>query len=154
MPLPPFAERLFPIQNAHDFRTGICADGRQILMGPWYRSVVAFFFDPEGHSLGEEERPEVLQGPLDDEPADAVIKRWQQELGCHTATIHVRQFWLEHRGVGISDGLDMYEEWPGMSPAARAENSESREGWIESGCFVFNWGKDYHMSAAGEAVST
>jgi hypothetical protein len=154
MPLPPFGERLFPIQNDYDFRTGVCADGRQVLMGPWFRSVVAFFFDAEGHLLGEEEHTNVLREPLDYERANPEIERWQRELGCQTATIHVRQFWVEHRDVGISDGLDLFEDEPGMTPEELAENAASRQGWVESGCFVFNWGKDYHMSATGVVVST
>jgi hypothetical protein len=164
MGLPPFSERLFPLQDDPDFHTGVCPDGTQMLMGPWYWYVLAFFFDPDGNLLREEERQVIPKPARDDQTWDISpqferkvskeMARWQKELGFRSATIRVRLFFSEERGVGISDGLDMYEEWPGMSLTDRAENSESREWWIESGCFVFNWGRDYHMSAAGEVEST
>lgn len=155
MDLPPFDERLFPIQNDHDFCTGVCADGRQVLMGGWYRSVVAFFFCPDGILIGEEEHTEVQREPLDYERANEEITRWKRELGCRTSTIHVRQFWVKHRNnIGISDGLDQFEDESDMTTEEQAENAESRRSWVESGWFVFNWGKDYYMSAEGKVTST
>ncbi|MFO0964158.1 MAG: hypothetical protein U0793_01040 [Gemmataceae bacterium] len=52
------ATRLFPIQGYGDeFSTGVCADGRQVVMGLLCPHLVAYFFDRKGKLLGDEHRP-------------------------------------------------------------------------------------------------
>lgn len=123
-------------------------------MGPWYCSVVAFFFDPAGHLLGEEEREGVQRHPLDYERTEPAIREWLAEMGCRTKTIRVRPFFVEERSVGITDGVDLFEDEHGMDAEQLAENEAARQAWIDSGCYVFWWGKDYHMSPDGVVVST
>jgi hypothetical protein len=49
--------RLYSIKNdGHDFFTGRCADGRQVVMGLLCPKLVAVFFDNKGAYLGCEER--------------------------------------------------------------------------------------------------
>src|SRR4051794_1316900 len=98
-------DRLFPIRSyGRDFFTGICADGRQVVIGLICPEIVAVFFDAEGNYVGEEQRfwgDEVAsvagRKPIYKIFGDRVesmiaqqIKSWHAELGYRPATIQVK----------------------------------------------------------------
>jgi hypothetical protein len=163
-------ERLFPIQGC-DYETGVCADGRQVIMGLLCPDVVAVFFDAQGTYLGCEERrwsaagklagtkpPYRIGGDRFRELIAAQTKKWQTALGFRAATIRVKKFWLRGCGVGI-------EELPGWAREIetadwitdedeRQQYRESRDQWIADGNFVFWWARSYHMSSDGRVEST
>jgi len=165
--------RLFPIQNdACDFFTGVCADGRQVVMGLLCPQLVAFFFDPQGNLLGREERPwsaeaaELAGTPppyrIYAEGFQALItaqrQEWQTEIGCREATIRIKEFLDDEYSVGIEILPDHYQNLDTSSEDYDAEELqelvEEREEWLAAGNFVWWWAKDYYMSREGEVEST
>jgi len=161
---------LFPVQ-AYDYHTGVCADGRQVVMGLLCPALVAFFFDQHGHLLCCEQRPwseeaTALAGEqppfqIFGETFQALIaaqeEAWQQELGFIASTIHVREFFDEQRGVGIErlpGHLEMEEIETEEDPQEQRELLALREEWLATGAFVWWWARDYYMSGDGEVEST
>lgn len=56
-------ERRFPIRYDPDFRTGICGDGRQVLLGLHHPEVVAYFLGSDGVLVEVEACPVVTRVP-------------------------------------------------------------------------------------------
>src|SRR5262245_26387932 len=96
--------RLFSIQPYCDeFVTGICADGRQVVMGLICPNLVAYFFDNKGRLLGCEHREwnkpppklwrdgpnDINDGAFQDGLAEQQ-NEWQGALGFRAATIKVQ----------------------------------------------------------------
>ena len=162
--------RLFAIQG-YDYDTGVCADGRQAILGLLCPVLVAFFFDAKGKHLGCEERPWSaaagklagrkppydISGDRFHELIAGQMKAWQGELGFSASTIRVKQFQVPGRGVSIQELPGWAQEietatW--LSDDERQESREARDQWIADGKFVFWWGRSYHMSKDGEVEST
>ena len=165
--------RLFPIQNhGYDFFTGVCADGRQVVMGLLCPELVAFFFGAEGNYLGREERPwSAAAGKLAGrKPPYSIfgdrfralickqLKEWQDELEFHAATIRVKEFLDDKHSVGIellpSHYRDLETGTWFPNEEERQQFIKSRDHWVERGSFVWWWAKDYYMSEDGEVEST
>jgi hypothetical protein len=168
---PPFKKRRFPIRRdsgiCTGFYTGVGRDGTQILMGLYCPDVVCFFFKPTGELLREEARrwdvpaPKRYGGHWDTyDPAfrrtlERQLLRWQEEIGATPATVRVKAFFSKSRTIGITNGLDMFEGNEDiLSEEELAEEAQTRQEWIDSGYFVFNWAKDFHMWANGEVMSS
>ncbi len=83
-----------------------------------------------------------------------LLKQWKDEVGFRPGTIRVRRFFDDALFVGIDDGLDMFEDHEGIPEAEREYNREACAGWLKSGCFVFYFGNDYHVSGEGEVMSS
>jgi hypothetical protein len=145
---------LFPIQNdGYDFFTGVCADGRQMVMGLLEPHLVAYFFDKNGNLLGGDKRL-LEKGKL----LEQVMLEWQKELGFRTATIHVKEFYNREYPVGIEILPEHYrsvetDTWF-PNEEERKEFIKSRNRWLTEGNFVWWWAKDYYMSKEGEVEST
>jgi hypothetical protein len=165
--------RLFPIQNhGYDFFTGVCPDGRQVVMGLLCPELVAFFFDSEGNYLGREERPWSVEagqlagreppynifGDRFQEVIGNQLREWQCELGFRIATIRVKEFLDDEQTVGIevlpSHYRDIETDTWFRSEEERQRFIESRDRWLERGSFVWWWAKDYFMSKDGAVEST
>jgi len=150
--------RLFPIQDSGgDFRAGRCSDGTQTLMGLWYGRVVACFFSPQGDFLRYEERATAT--PDSTKGADAVARRWWEEIGFRPAPITIKEFCYEPEGFAVHDGMGQfdeadYEDWEKTEAGFSADLAERRQGWIDDGLFVLLFDRDYYMSADGRVVST
>jgi hypothetical protein len=165
-------DRLFTVNGyGDDFFTGVCSDGRQVVMGLLCPEVVAYFFDAEGRLLGDERRPwdhpaprmggngpyriydDVFQGML-----AVQIAEWQTALDCSSGPIRVRQFFDRRHPVGItllpSHMQPTDDEWRDMSRDERRELEHDRAEWLANGEFVWLWAKDYWMAADGEVTST
>ncbi len=154
-------DHLYTLQEGPDFDTGFCADGTQVLFCPcYYHEVLGFFFDGAGRLVHQEQRKVEEDGSRGgdaspDCPAtQLLLKQWKDEVRFRPGTIKVRRFFNEALFVGIDDGLDMFEDHEAIPEAEREYNRESRAGWLESGCFVFYFGRDYHVSGDGEVMST
>jgi hypothetical protein len=167
-------DRLFPLQGyGDDFVTGVCADGRQVVMGLLCPYLVAYFFAPDGRLLEDEdrlwERPARRMGGdgpymiYDDDFQAALArqrKEWQAALGFQPCPIQVRAFLDGRHPVGIEllpDYLQEHEpaDWEGEpDEEVRQDIEQSRATWLASGQFVWWWAKDYWMSADGEVEST
>jgi hypothetical protein len=170
-------DRLYKIQNhGEDFFTGVCADGRQVVMGLKCPHVAAYFFDAKGHFLGSERQlwihpaprmtmpPELAHIPTIMEPGTGPyqiydskfvaaiktqIEQWQKALGWTTATIKVLEFFDATHYVGIHRMPDY------LDGKYRDRETESlRQEWLSKGQFVWWWSKDYEMDADGEVEST
>jgi len=146
MALPPFPERLITLQKDREIHTGICADGRQVMMGPLDSSLIALFFDPAGHLLSYEERKDKQKHQLDSERSEPVIRQWMTELACHEEPIQVRPFSVEEWSIEIIDGLADFEKGWGTEPEDLAENAAMRQALIDGGYYVFWWGKGTTMT--------
>jgi hypothetical protein len=166
-------ERLFPIQSqGYDFFTGICADGRQVVMGLLCPELVAYFFDAHGSLVGAQRRTwsdaaadvagRVPPYRIFNDEFKALIglqrREWEGELGFRTATIHVKEFFDHELGVGI-ELLPAYlreiETAPWFRDTQERERAAKlRNRWVEDGNFVWYWAKDYYMSPTGEVEST
>lgn len=162
--------RLFPIQG-YDYETGVCADGRQVILGLLCPSLVAVWFDANGKYLDYEERPwgaaaaELagreppynISGDRFGELIAEQLKAWQAELGFNAATIRVEQFRLPGLGIAIQElpgwALEI-ETATWLTDAERQEYRKARDQWVADGKFVFWWGRSYHMSRDGEVEST
>jgi hypothetical protein len=163
--------RLFPIRPDPDFFTGVCDDGRQVIIGLLCPELVAVFFDGKGNHLGCEERPwSAAVGKLagrkppykigGDRFRDLIaeqVREWQGELGARQSTIRVKKFLAGAHMVGIDELPGWAHEietatW--MSDAERQQYREDRDQWVADGKFVFWWAKSYHMSKDGEVEST
>jgi hypothetical protein len=167
--------RLYKIQNhGEDFFTGVCSDGRQVVMGLLCPHVVAYFFDSKGRFLESERQlwvhpaprmtmpPELSHIPtvmapgtgpykIYDSQFQAAIKiqieQWQQALGWRAATIEVLEFFDATHSVGI-------RRMPGYLKGKDPEIEHERQNWISKGQFVWRWSKDYEMDPDGEVEST
>lgn len=166
-------DRLFPIQNdGHDFFTGVCSDGRQVVMGLLCPALVAYFFDLEGNLVAREERrwSEAAAEAAGATPPyqiftnefEALIelqrREWETELGLRAGTIRVKQFFDPELRVGIDLLPEHYRDVdiaPWLADGKeREEFARSRDRWVAEGKFVWFWGKDYYMTNAGEVEST
>src|SRR5690349_1027952 len=135
--------RLFAIKNeGHDFFTGRCADGRQVVMGLLCPELVAVFFDAKGAYLGCEERrwnpmagklagrkpPYHIFGDRFRKLITEQMKEWQAELGFRTATIRVKEFWAKNHTVGIEELPSHYRD---IETADWLSNEEERQHFME-----------------------
>ncbi len=164
-------ERLFPIQ-AYDYETGVCADGRQVVMGLLCPELVAFFFDAQGNLVSREGRhwsdaagkiaghqpPYHISSDEFDALIDAERKAWQVELGYSPATIRVKEFYDDEYPVGIQilpgHLANVETETWFRDEEERQEFIKSRDRWLAEGSFVWWWARDYFMSKDGEVEST
>src|SRR5262249_24918462 len=153
-----------PIQGyGDDYVTGICSDGRQVVMGLLCPQVVGYFFDSEGKLLGDEHRPWNTHAPrmrtngpyrLYDDNFRAALEvqllEWQSDIGFRPATIHVRAFLDPRHPVGIEqlpEHLRNFETDEGCDEDERKELSADKDEWIAEGKFVWNWAKDYWVDS-------
>jgi hypothetical protein len=165
--------RLFPIQSHEDdFFAGVCADGRQVVMGLLCPAVAAYFFDAEGNYLASERRrwsagaaklagrkpPYTIFGCHFRELTAQQTKAWQTELGFRPGNIYVKQFSNRDHTVGIEILPSHYQDLETTArlttEVERRQLIASRDQWLEDGSFVWWWGKDYYMSKEGEVEST
>jgi hypothetical protein len=165
--------RLFPITSyGDDFVTGVCADGRQVVMGLLCPHVVAYFFDPDGRLVGDEHRPWNHPAPrmgLGDGPyqiydkpfraaLDTQLREWQESIGYCRGPIRVRAFLDPRHPVGVTpvpDHLDPPEdEWRELDEEERQDLEQARAEWLARGQFVWWWAKDYWTAPDGRVVST
>ncbi len=163
--------RLFPIQNDEDIlATGICADGRQAMMGllcPW---LVAYFFNHDGEIIGGERQqwnhpaprmgedsPYRIYDPAFGVAIAAQMKAWQTKLGFKQGKIEIQEFFDEELYVGITvlpDHLELEEIEEEDDLEERKYLEEDRANWFANGNFVWWWAKDYWMSKDGDIEST
>jgi hypothetical protein len=164
------SDRLFPIQE-HDYSTGVCADGRQVVMGLLCPNLVAYFFNRDGTLLGRENRlwnvparrmdgngPYLIYDPEFVEALNLQLGEWQSQLGFRPSTIWIKPFFDDEHPVGIELLPEHYRD---LDHADWIDHEEDREGlkrlrdqWIEWGNFVWWWAKDYFMSREGKVEST
>ncbi|HEY7155408.1 MAG TPA: hypothetical protein VH575_15710 [Gemmataceae bacterium] len=163
-------DRLFPIRK-YDYATGLCDDGRQVVMGLLCPHLVAYFFDPQGNLLAKESRPWDHPAPTmgangpyriyDTEfqaALDRQLRGWQAEIGFRPGTIRVKAFLDEEEPVGIEllpehyRDIDPVAEYPDEED--RREFLKARDQWVRQGKFVWWWAKDYFMSRDGKVEST
>ena len=153
-----------------DFRTGMGADGRQVLIGMLYPGLVAVFFDERGKLVHVEER--VLEEPtLRAFRAgqiskvelrghyDSALLRWQREIGLTERPISINEFYLHDRAIGIEPVPKHLRD--AVAAAARGDRSEDTrelaeqaDEWARNEMYVLWWGKDYWMTKDGEIEST
>jgi len=149
--------KLFPIQGyEEDFSTGICADGRQVVLGVFEPQLIAYFFDPQGSLLRTERRPRASTRTESDY-RDAIYNEWKLELGFVSGPIYIKGFFDSEEYVGIElipEHLQPEEIAAEPDSELRGYLAETRAGWLEGGNFVWWWGKDYWMSPEGEVEST
>ncbi len=145
-------ERLYAIQNdTYNFHTGLLPDGRQVLMGVYFPDLVVVEFGDDGTYLGvrtEKIPPDFVSvnsygiKVMDDDRLDEEIHKLQQAIGYKPATIHVRQFFLSDRRIGIKDLpddlIDYHTEWDADDPEV-AEIEEEIRTWQENEDFVLWW---------------
>jgi hypothetical protein len=165
-------QRRFPITSYGDvFVTGVCDDGRQLVMGLLCPLVVAYFFDSDGRLIGDERRPWNHPAPriggdgpyrIYDErfqaALDAQLREWQESIGYRPGPIRVRAFLDPRHPVGIT----LIPEHLDLSKDQRREVDEeelpyldqSRAEWLAAGNFVWWWAKDYWTAPDGEVIST
>jgi len=154
-------ERLFPIQ-AYDYKTGICSDGRQVVIGLLCPHLVAYFFDPQGNLLRREQRlwknpaPKLRgEGPYSiydhdfREALEQQEREWLTELGFSPGTIWIKEF-LDGTPVGIEQLPDHFQDVDDLDD----EERKSLATWIAVGNFVWWWARDYYMSKDGKVEST
>jgi hypothetical protein len=166
-------DRLFPLNfrgvDAGGPVTGVCADGRQVVMGLLCPNLVAYFFDPKGDLLHEEHRswlhpaPRRGAGPYQiyDEAFQSALatqfQKWQQTLGFNRCAIQVRAFLDERYVVGIElfpDHLQpTADEWQSMTEQERQDMQQARAKWKAAGTFVWWWAEDYWINPDGTVGS-
>ncbi|MBY0550693.1 MAG: hypothetical protein K2W95_25665 [Candidatus Obscuribacterales bacterium] len=165
MPQPPALQnQIYVLQSYGDeFYTGSNDDCEQVIIGLHCPHIVAYFFDEEGTLVNKERQlwkhpaPRINNdGPYniyDKEFVEAINQQtwdWMERMGFQEESIKIRKFTDETMGVGISElptylkDLDPDEE----------DMQEALADWLESGNFVFCWGKEYHMAPDGEVEST
>ena len=165
------ADHIFHLQgygskDEADFYCGAIADGRQVLMGWYGEYVVAYVFTPEGEWAGGSRK--LWEGPprqdnetngqynLRCEPVvDKLIKDWQAEIGFQWETIRIKRFFDPEYLIGIEDvpgHLQILDEEE--DEAERKELEGMLKRWVESGEYVFWWGKDYYTGVDGSNSST
>ena len=151
-------DKLFPLQGyEEDFSTGICADGRQVVLGVLEPELVAYFFDPQGDLLRMERRPPRKPTHSDNNSRDTGHDEWKLELGFVSGPIHIKGFFDAEEYVGIElipEHLQPEEIAAEPDAELRGHLAETRAGWLEGGNFVWWWAKDYWMSSEGEVEST
>jgi hypothetical protein len=159
--------RLFPIKS-YDYLTGVCGDGRQVVMGLLCPHVVAYFFGRNGELLGDEHRDWITPAPwvptgyydiYDKKFLAGVadqIREWQRAIEFRKGTIRIRAFFDDRHPVGICELPEHLsdEEIANCDDNERAELEKSRSKWIRQGAFVWWWARDYYMSRDGEVEST
>jgi hypothetical protein len=162
-------ERLFTIQPG-DFDTGVCSDGRQVVMGLLCPHLVAYFFDLEGNVLGGERRlwerpaermsnngPYILHSQGFCEALDRQKQSWKDQLGFQTAAIRLKQFFDSENFVGIEPLPHHYKDLESdkeIEGEERQQLEEMRESWMKDGSFVWWWCEEYYMSKDGAVEST
>jgi hypothetical protein len=167
-------DRLFPL-NFRDVGaggpvTGVCADGRQVVMGLLCPNLVAYFFDANGNLLGDENRswnhpaPRKGAGPYQiyDEAFQSALaaqfQEWQQTLGFSLCAIRVREFLDERHPVGIElfpDSLQpTVDEWQSMNEQEQQDVQQAQTKWKVSGTFVWWWAEDYWIKPDGTVGSS
>jgi len=163
--------KLFTVQSCEpDFVTGVCADGRQVVMGLLCPNLVAFFFDADGVHSGAEQRTWDTPAPthphtgrylLGDDAfqsaLDLQISGWQDELGFVPAPVHIHAFVDQEKWVGVElipEHLLPEQIADEEDPTRREQLHDIAAEWRDSGWFVWWWAKDYWMNAEGEVEST
>ena len=159
--------RLYSIQNdTYRFHTGALPDGRQVLMGVQFPELVVVEFDAEGNysTLFPRDIPANILRiskhdtySADRDLLDEEIRKLQQTIGYSPATIHVKQFFLADRWIGIKDLPDYLVETMEGSDTDDLEVAEAKEEirtWQENGDFVLWWCKDIWLDASGAITST
>lgn len=164
-------DQLFPITGYGDeFVTGLCSDGRQVVMGLLCPHLVAYYFDRDGRLVEGERRlwnhpaPRSGNGPyhIYDKAFEAALatqlREWQDSIGYSSQPIRVRAFFDAQQGVGISlfpDHMDLPEdELKSLDGEEREDLERDRAEWLTSGQFVWWWAKDYWTGPDGAVVST
>ena len=178
----PHDDRLYRIQPHCSaswilFMAGTTPDGRQLLLGPHNRALVAIWFSPTGEmesverkASPEEVRPSghsplppvgakgrtaalIQQARQRDEAVRNAAVAWAEQLGLIPGPILVRRFFLDDAMIGISDPAVAYARLFAGSDAFESEE-EGLACWEESGEYVLWWGREYFMNHQGKAVST
>ncbi len=163
--------KLFPIQNDEaTLATGICADGRQVMMGLICPQLVAYFFDRDGEIIGGERQQWNHPAPSMGEDGPYQIydlafrvaiaeqmKDWQTKLGFKQSKIEIQDFFDDELYVGITlipDHLELEEIEKTDDLEERKYFEEDRENWLANGNFVWWWCEEYWMSKEGKIEST
>jgi hypothetical protein len=163
--------RLFYLDSYGDsFITGICADGRQVVMGLLCPHLVAYFFDSNGAFAGgkrqlwkypaQSSEDNTWYGFSDPTFKVAIaeqINEWQQELGFYQSIIKIQEFFDDTYPVGISilpGELEQDEIEAEEDPEERAFWEAQKVDWLANSQFVWWWAKDYYMSKEGNVNST
>lgn len=171
------ADYVYLIQSAdaYFFWAGTTRDSRQVLMGLACPSLVAFFFDLQGHLVDVQKRNLEFLRPsgvyvdgelfpglvrtynIYDERIPVRLKEWRQEIGFQEQLIRVKRFDDVETGIRICDYPDHFAEIllaPEASLEEKAEVLDSMAEWEQEGEFVLIWGNDYWLSRDGEVTSS
>lgn len=165
------SSQLFTLRSyVNDFVTGVCGDGRQVVMGLLCPHLTAYFFDAAGHLLSHEERmwdtPALQPDPdgpyegFDEAFWKALAKQqkaWLKELGFRKRPIRLLAFYDERHPVGIQLIPKHLEPSAaaGLGEEDQAALEEARRDWLESGEYVWWWAEDYYVDGtSGEVEST
>ena len=161
-----FTLRTYPSDEGEaDFYTGRLADGRQALLGIYLPELVLVLFSGDGTYLEYQTRP-LADGPksgliTDEDRAEFTARRvaWQRELGWQEGPIQVRRFMLPYHRIYLTDypawaAILEYDPYFYSNAEEREEMRRQKQEWEKEGCFVFWWGRDYHLSKEGEVLST
>ena len=154
------SKRMFCLESYDDeFHTGLCADGKQVIMGLLCPYVMAYFFDQDGHFSGasrqmwKESAPQFGDGGpyklSDDKFQQAIAEQiddWKEQLGFRSSVIRIEQFADHEMGAGITDRPEYLR--------GADQNDEDLLEWNKSGNFIFLWGNEYWVSPSGEVEST
>jgi hypothetical protein len=160
------SERLYLLraEEGDAFRTGVCADGRQAIVGMLRPEMTVYFFAPDGALLGREAQAWEVPAPRSPSGGhdyskefgaaqERQVRRWQAQVGFRPGTIRVRK---------VDDGVSLaIEDYPeglleeltgGHLPAEERAELEARlRRWRESGSYVLHfWDGEYHVSGEGE----
>jgi hypothetical protein len=159
------------------FLTGSTPNGRQLLLGPYNRDLVAIWFSRTGEMESVERRacPEEVRPSDHSRPSSVRVKprtadlirqarqrdealrnaavAWAEQFGVRPAPIVVRRFFLEDALIGISDPAEAYARLFAGSDAFESEE-EGLACWEQSGEYVLWWGREHIMNHQGKVVGT
>ena len=143
----------------YGFYTCTAANGHQLLFGIQLPELVVVDFDRDGILTEVAVRPlrTTTTDPYDDEVARE-LEEVKRELGWRPSAIHVAEFFLPDRWIGIRRLPDHYQELTDhperFSEPQRAELEDDIGHWMARGDFVLYWNEDYYLDRDGEVVSS
>lgn len=148
------------------YTTGLCAGGRQAIMGLLCPNLVTVYFDADGRYL--EAQSELWRSPAprmgENGPFqiydsafrqcfEAQIKEQQARIGFSESLIEIRPFespdvdcWLQRMP---SDLVELNSDDPNFEDLV-----EEREDWLDGENHVFGWAEEYWISSNGEVETS
>lgn len=154
-------ERKYPLDDFEDFFTGKDHEGQLIICGVLLPFFTAVIFDKEGDYLRIErkriENIKVRDGiiyPGDGGDNNYDIEDFIKDLNISQCKIFIKKFFLDEEYIGIEDLPYHLTEEAVDADTDFSEREEDMKDWVDSGCFVFNWGNDYHIDGEGTVISS